>query len=491
MIDFNQIPSNIRVPGTYVEVTNILAQSGLQQLNTRILVIGQRTTSGTVSEGVPTLITSKQQAITSFGRGSILALMFSMLFDNNPYTEKWAVALNDNGAAVAASGTLVITGPATADGTINLYIGGVRVQVLVTSGEAQNAIASAINTAINANLDLPVTSTVSTNTVTITAKNKGEVGNEIDLRLNLLGSLGGESTPSGVSIVITAMAGGATNPDVATAIAALPDEIYNFWLHPYTDSSNLTKIETELNSRWEPLRQLDGHALTAKGGSVSTLTTLGTSRNNQHSTILDAGLNSATPAFLWASAAMGQVAFAATNDPARPFNTLPLIGVYAPASEDRRTITERNTLLYDGIATHVVQRDGTVEIDRLITTYQLDTSGAPDASYLDANILFNLSYIKQTFVIRMRERFKRTKLADDGTIIAAGQAIVTPKSVRGEIISLARDWETLGLVQDIPSFIRLLVVERNLTDTTRLDILLPPTLVGGLQILAAQLAYLL
>lgn len=491
MIDFNQIPSNIRVPGAYVEVTNILAQSGLQQLNTRILVIGQRTSAGTVLEAVPTLITSKQQAITSFGRGSMLALMFSTLFDNNPFTEKWAVALNDNGSGVAATGTLTVTGPSTAAGTINLYIGGVRVQIAVASGDAQNTIATAINAAINANLDLPVTSGVSTNVVTLTARNKGDVGNQIDLRLNYRGALGGEATPAGVSIAIVQMASGATNPDVATAIAALPDEIYNFWIHPYTDSSNLTKIENELNDRWSPLRQLDGHALTGKAGSVATVAAFGLTRNNQHSTVLDSAFNSPSPAFLWGCACMGQAAFSATNDPARPFNTLPLIGILAPPAEDRRTITERNTLLYDGIATHVVQRDGTVEIDRLITTYQLDSASAPDSSYLDANILFNLSYIKQTFVIRMRQRFSRVKLADDGTIISAGQAIVTPKSVRGEIISLARDWEVLGLVDDIPSFISLLIVERNITDNTRLDILLPPTLVSGLQILAAQLAYLL
>lgn len=491
MIDFNQIPSNIRVPGAYVEVTNILAQSGLQQLNTRILVIGQRTSAGTILEGIPTLITSKQQAITSFGRGSMLANMFSTLFDNNPFTEKWAVALNDNGSGVAATGTLTVTGPATADGTINLYVGGVRVQALVLSGDAQNTIATALAAAINANADLPVTAAASTNVVTVTAKNKGECGNQIDLRLNYLGTLGGESTPAGVSIAIVAMASGATNPDIATAIAALPDEIYNFWIVPYSDAANLNKLDAELNDRWSPLRQLDGHALIAKAGSVSTVGTFGQTRNNPHVSCMDAAFNSPSPAYLWASATMGQVAFSATNDPARPFNTLPLVGILPPPAADRRTITERNTLLYDGIATHVVTRDNTVEIERLITTYQLDSASAPDSSYLDANILFNLSYIKQTFVARMRQRFSRVKLADDGTITAAGQAVVTPKSVRGEIISLARDWQLLGLVDDIPSFIQLLLVERDITDRTRVNILLPPTLVSGLQILATQLAYLL
>jgi phage tail sheath gpL-like len=488
-MEFDTIPINLRVPGVYVEVSNELAQGNLAQLNTRILAIGQRLGTGTVLAGVPTLVTSKQQAVTYFGRGSLLANMFSTLFDNNPYTEKWAVALDDNGAGVAATGTLTVTGPATASGTINLYIAGVRVQALVTSGDAQNTIAAAINAAINANLDLPVTSSVTTNVVTVTARNKGEVGNTIDLRLNYLGALGGESTPSGVSVAIVGMASGATNPLISTAIAALPEEIYNFWVVPYTDTTNLNALDTELNSRWAYNRQLDGHVLIGKAGSVSTLTTLGDTRNNQHMSILDCGNNSPSPAYTWISAAIGQIGFSATNDPARPFHTLPLTDVLPPALEDRRTLTEMQTLLENGIATTRVARDGTVQLDRVITTYQTNPVGQPDASYLDATTLFNLSYIKQTFVARMTERFPRVKLAQDGTILAPGQAIVTPKAVKGECISWFRDLEFIGLVQDMESFKSQLLVEIAADDSTRLNIMLPPTLVNGLEVMATKLAF--
>lgn len=489
MINFFQIPVNLRAPGVYVEVTNILAQSGLSQLNTRILTIGQRLSAGTVAEGVPTLVTSKEQAVTFFGRGSMLANMFSTLFDNNPYTEKWAVALDDAPAAVAATGTLTITGPATASGTINLYIGGVRVQCAVTEGDVQNTIATNLRNAINDNPDLPVDAAATTNVVTVTASNAGAVGNTIDLRLNYLGILGGETTPAGVAILIVQMSGGATNPDVGTAIAALPDEIFNFWLVPYTDTANLTEIYEELESRWNPLRQLDGFAMTAAEGSVSTLTTLGSNYNSQFLSIFDAAFNSPTPPHIWASALVGQVAFSATNDPALPFNTLQLIGILPPPPEDRRTISERNTLLYDGIATHKVLRDGTVVIDRLITTYQTNTSGQPDASYLDANTLFNLSYIKQDYVDHMSSVFARFKLAQNGTIINPGQAITTPSAVAGEIIGRFKLWESIGLVQDLESFKSQLVVEINGADPTRLDVLMPPTLVSGLQIIATQLAF--
>jgi len=490
-ISFNQIPNNIRVPGVYAEVTNQLAQSAQSQ-NTRILVIGQRLSTGTVTAGVPTLITTKEQAITSFGRGSMLANMFDTLFANNPYTEKWAVALDDNGAGAKAVGKVSITGPATAAGTINLYIGGVLVQCAVASGDAATAVATALAAAINAAHDLPVTAAVNgTNAyeVDVTYRHKGLVGNLLPMRLNYRGALGGETTPAGLIIAITQLANGTANPDIATAISALPDEIFNFWLMPYIDATNLIKLENELISRWGPMRMLEGHGFLASPGSVSELSTLGNSRNNEFSGIMDAALSSPTPSYLWAAAVCGQVAFAATNDPARPFNTLELVGVLPENDEDKRNITERNTLLYDGISTHTVSRSGAVRIDRLITTYQFNSAGVPDSSYLDANTPLTLSYLRQSIRARISQKFPRHKLAADGTRFGEGQAIVTPKILKAEIIAAAAEWEEAGLIQNIDDFKQNLIVEINANDKTRVDVMMPPTLVGQFQIAAFQIAF--
>ena len=52
----------------------------------------------------------------------MLAEMFAVLFDNNKFTEKWAVALDDAGGATASTGSYVASGTATADGTVYMYI---------------------------------------------------------------------------------------------------------------------------------------------------------------------------------------------------------------------------------------------------------------------------------------------------------------------------------------------------------------------------------
>jgi phage tail sheath gpL-like len=494
-ISFNQIPANLRVPGVYVEVDNTRAQSGLAQLNTRILVFGQRLATGTVLAHVPTLVTSKAQAVQYFGQGSMLANMFATLFDNNPYTEKWAIAVDDNGAGVKAAGLIDFAGSAaTESGTLNIYIGGELIQVAIAAGDDDNTIATATAAAINANLDLPVTATVldddDDNSVTVTYRHKGAVGNELNMRLNYRGALGGEATPAGVTVALTQLTSGATNPTLTSAIAAIPDEIYNYWLMPYVDATSLAAMEGELSSRWSPLQMLEGHCFTAASDTVSNLSTLGNSRNSQFMTILDTSNDSPTPCYLWAAAMAGQVAYAATNDPARPFGTLPLVGVKAPRPENRRTMSERNTLLYDGISTHKVTRSGEVQLERIITTYQLNASDMPDASYLEANTMFVVSYLRQDLRAELTQKFPRQKLADDGTRFGAGQAIITPKLVKAIIVARAGLWEEAGLIENIAQLKQDLIVERSQVDRTTINIMVPPDIINPLHIFATMLSFI-
>lgn len=489
-VNFNQIPSNIRVPLSYIEIDASNASQNLQR-NTRILVIGQRLSTGTVAAGIPTLITSYSQAVSSFGQGSMLANMFKTLFDNNPYTEKWCVAVDDNGSGTAASGTITMVGTATAAGTINLYIGGVLVQAAVATSDTVTTQATAIAAAINANTDLPVTASPSAGVVTVTYRHKGLVGNTLDMRLNYRGTLSGEALPAGTAATIVQLASGATDPSMSAAISALPEQIFDYWLIPYISSGVLDAFDTEMNSRWSPLRMLEGHVFTSGIGSVSTLGTLGNTRNNQYMTILDGGYNCPTPPYLFAAAMVGQVALSATNDPARPFTTLPLVDILPMPLQNRRTLSEKNTLLYDGIATHMVTDSGEVLLERVITCYQKNSFSVADTAWLDLNTPLTLSYLRQTLRARMSTKFARMKLADDGTIFGAGQSIVTPKIIRSEIIALAGEWQELGLVEDMEQFKADLIVERDLTDPTRVNAQLRPNLVNQFYVFAAQISFIL
>jgi phage tail sheath gpL-like len=147
--------------------------------------------------------------------------------------------------------------------------------------------------------------------------------------------------------------------------------------------------------------------------------------------------------------------------------------------------------LNNGIATNAIDGDGTVRVQRLITTYQTSASGAPDVSYLDANTPYTLSYMRQTLLNRIKLKYPRHKLADNGTRIPVGQAMVTPNTVKAEIVSLAYAWLDMGLLENIEQFAEELIVERNLSDRTRIDVVLPPDIVNQFRVFAASIQFIL
>jgi phage tail sheath gpL-like len=481
------IPSNLRIPFVAVEFDPSRAQQGPALLAYRALIIGQKISAGTATANTLVKVTSADQVATLAGRGSMLHRQAKAWFANNAFTETWLGVLDDNGAGVAATGTLTVTGPSTAAGTLSLYIGGQLVQVAVTSGMAQNDIATAIAAAVTAATDLAVTAAAVTNVVTLTCRHKGTFGNDINLRLNYQD---GEATPAGVSVAIVAMASGATNPVLTTLIAAMGDTWFNVLAHGYTDATSLTAIEAELASRFGPSRMIDGVAITSASGTQGTLGTLGDGRNSPHNCIVaQAGKTPITHPAEYAAAVAAAVALSAAADPARPFQTLPLAGVKAPAEADLFTKAERNLMLFDGISTSKVAAGGICQIERLVTTSQTNAAGSADTSYLDATTMFTLMYARYSFRARVLSKYPRHKLANDDTRAAAGQPIVTPKLMKAEAVSWFRDLEALGLFEGFDQFKTDLVVARNATDPNRLDVLLPPDLINQLIVTAASIQF--
>lgn len=484
MISFNTIPANVRVPLFYAEVDN--SQAGYFTQNQRTLLIGQKLAAGDAVANTPILVSRSDEAKSRFGIGSMLARMHEIYRANDLTGEIWCLPLDDNGAGAAATGTLTVTGPATAAGTLNLYVGAQRVQVAVASGDAQNSIAAAINTAINADTTLPVTSTVLANVVTVAARHKGTLGNAIKLQLNYRGYAGGESTPAGVAVAIVAMASGTTDPSLTTALAALGDDEYDFIIMPYTDSTSLDALKTLMNDstgRWAYNRQIFGHVYAAKADTFANLVTLGTARNDQHVTI--AGYETGVPNTPWDYAA----AYGARNavyiaaDPARPTQTGELIGILPAAAGGRFIQTERQTLLNSHIATSYLG-GGAVRIERAITTYGVNAWGQTDPSYLDSETLHTLAYVLRRLRYNVTQKYPRHKLADDGTRFGAGQAIVTPSVVRGEILSEYAALEEMGIVENAKEFAKHLIVERDANNPNRLNVLYPPDLVNQLRVFA-------
>jgi phage tail sheath gpL-like len=486
-ISFNNIPGNLRVPLAYFEMDN--SRAGTSRGNQNALLLCTVPAGAALAPNTPTLIVSADHARSLAGPGSALGRQCQRWFQNNRSTPLYALAAQQTAAYTASAGAVEWTGPCLGSGTIPLRIGGRLCRVIVSTGDDDETIAQAVADAINADPTLGVTASIPTATperTNITAAQAGILG-RMDLRLGFFGAVAGEIMPAGVTGTITPMTAGAGSPDVAALLSGLGDAAFDFVMSPWTSGQDLDDLDEffdDTTGRWSWSSQLYGHGFASAEQTVGGLSALGNSRNGQHACIFGF-FGSPTPHDEWLTAYVGQAAGSLIVDPARPVQALPLLGVIAPPLDDRFTILERQVLYFDGIASYYASDDGTVYIDRLITTYRTNQWGAPDDSYLDVETLFTAQYFNRFMKNRILIKFPRHKLADDGTRFGAGQAIVTPSIVRAEMVAAYGELEDLGLMENMDGFNDALIVERNAQDPNRVDVLLPPDFVNQLRIFAA------
>lgn len=483
-MNFQNIPSNLRTPLFFAEFDN--SQANTATANQRTLIIGQMLTNAVVNPNIPVIESSASNTAGIYGAGSMLHNQMTGYLANDIAGEIYLLPLVDGAAMVAATGTITVTTAPSATGVISLYVAGQRVQITVLNTDTVTSIAAALAVAINATIALPVTATAAAGVVTLTAKNKGAHGNTIDLRLNYLGSAGGEVTPAGLGITLGTMASGAGAPDMTTALANLGDRTFDFIVTPYTDTTSLDVLKgllSDATGRWSYASQLYGHVFGAVSGTYGQLTTTGEARNDQHATLLGV-YDSPTPAYVWSSAVTGAVAGSLRNDPGRPLQTLTIAGVLAPPLASRFELTERNNLLYSGISTFTVADDNTVQVENLITTYQTNKYGDADDSYLQVETLFLLMFVTRFIRTQVTSKFARMKLAADGTRFAPGSAIVTPNIIRAELIAQYTQLEYSGYVQDSKAFAAGLIVTKSTTNPNRVDVLWDGVLINQLRVFA-------
>ena len=483
-IGFSNIPADIRVPLFYAEMDNSAANSASSAM--RRLLVGQvNDTANSESIGKLVLVSSVALAKSIGGQGSMLAAMYETWRKTDPIGEIWCLPLQ-NETGESASATVTIAGSATEAGLLNLYVGGVRVQAVVPEAATAAVAAGALAVKINASPDLPVTASAESGVVTLTCKWTGESGNDISIAMNRLGKSNGESTPAGLTVTVTAMASGVGAPDAVDAIAALGDEPFEFLCQPWSDTTTLNVWRDAMDDstgRWSWAKQLFGHVYSAKRGTLGTLVAAGQARNDQHMTIQGVEPGVPQPVWVIAAALAARTAVFISADASRPTQSGSLPGLDPAPASDRFTLTERQSLLSYGIATAYFE-GGYVRIQRSITTYQKNAYGQADNSYLDSETMHQSAFIVRRMQSVITSKYGRHKLASDGTRFGAGQPIVTPATIRGELIAQYAKLEMEGHVENADLFAEHLIVERDSNDPSRVNVLFPPDYINGLRIFA-------
>lgn len=486
-ISFNSIPSGWKLPLYYVETDP--SKAGQDVMDLPIMLVGQKLSSGLAAADTPIAIGSVAQAQAQFGIGSMLERMVNAFFKGNQAQTVWCLPVVEPAAGAVAAGAFVITGTATAAGTLSAYIAGQRVQVAVNVGDTAAVVATALYNAINAATTLPVTATNGTpGTASLAARWKGASGNDVQLSVNFGGAAAGEALPAGISVAITAMSGGTASPTLTNGVAALGEDSYEFVALPFADSTSLGAFEAEFGfgdaGRWGWLRQLYGHVFSAMRGTYSALITFGATRNTGVTAIHPVEAQVQSPIWEVVAASVAQISRALINDPARPLQTLPLTGIVGAPRGARFAALERNALVNAGFATLSYRSDNTMQIEREATTYKTNAYGVADGAYSLVTTLATLAKLFRNQKAAITLKYGRHKLANNGTRFGPGQAIVTPNIIRGELVAQYQIDEEAGLVENAAAFAANLIVERDASDTNRLNVLYPPDLVNQLRIFA-------
>ena len=453
-IPFKFYPANQRTHGVFAEINPQLSGGAGSQ---RTLIVGQMRAVGTAEAGVAFLGTSQPAVNLAAGAGSILARMYQQYRGQDSFGETWLLPLADPSGGVAASNIILFAGTTTAAGTVSLYVGGTLYAVPVASGTAAAAVAASVAAAVAADPDALATASMTNGQLTFTANNQGVVGNEIDVRINYLGTAGGEALPPGLtfSAANPQLINGAGVPTTGlqAALPSLGDMTFDGIVSPFTDGATLNVLAAFLSDsvgRWSWQQQLYGFVFTAIRGTAGALTTFGTGRNDY--TMSGMGFyDSPTPAWLWAADYAGAAMVSLRADPGLPLQELAL-NVLAPPVASRFPIAIRNTLLFDGISTFVVNDAGQAIIDQAITFYQQDASLAPDTTWLYVETPFQVVDLTRDMRNRLQTTYGRKKLVADGSNIAGGSNQVTAQTVLATALGIYKGYCDAGRAQNYAAF---------------------------------------
>jgi phage tail sheath gpL-like len=482
---------NVRYP--LVQIAFDSSQAGPSSAPKYTLLIGQVTTDipGVIVQGL-----SNSLVNALCGSGSHLAMMYANNVLNDPTGTIFLLPLPDAEDSTAAAGSYSITGPATGNGTLVPMVMDIEVPVGVISGQTGAQIATNMVAAINAMPGLPVTAAIDeTNAfqVDLTAKNKGTLGNRINLSLNYYGLAGGEQLPSGLTVAITAMSGGATDPSLAGVAALVADKPYRFILHPYSSEPEMEVFAAMMSfqgGRWDPTRGSWGGCFTARQDLAANLLTYGPSNNDSHSTVMAYETGSPTPPWKWVAAVIGAATSSMRGDnnmpPQRPTQFLQVQGVLAPntsnGGEDAwSALPEQNSLLGVGLGTTFYSSSGGVFIQRMPTTYQTNAEGQPSQAYYDTEDMYLLMAQSDYLLGWYTSKYPQVLIADTGSTFGSGLPIVTTTSLKCDLVAAYTNMQQMGWVDDVAAFTAACTVVQSPTNPNGVSILFTPFNIEGLR----------
>ena len=484
---FDQIPYTIQRPGEYVEIKPVYNNLGPLPFPARALIIGQKIAS---APGATLVINNNVQrpadATGAYGAGSQIDRMATAYFAANSTVPVDVVAVSPATGATAASGTITVSGAWTQAGTIAVGVSGVRVQAGFASTDSVTAVAADWVAAANAIPSLPVTAANVAGVITLTAKDPGLGGNAIRIKLN---PAPGDTLPPGMTATVVAMSGGATDPDITTVWPVIAGTWYTDIVIAWSGAPNLAGFSAELVRRYGAMVRQDAHGYFGSSGSFGAALAIQAETNGQYMTFLPIRNPHSTP---WETAASlaGVCAAKSLDDPARQLRGLALPGIVGPDPNDAFNSTEQELLLEGGCSTFGVHTDGTVVLQRVVTTYLTNSQGVADPAWHDIMTPKTATRVRYDWRTYFALTYPRNKLADDGSLAAEyDPTVCTPRRAAGSWAARYLVYAKAGWLESEEANIKAAVFARDVTDRNRLNAKQPIQIIGNQMILAAQIQF--
>ncbi|WP_278368063.1 phage tail protein [Acetobacter orientalis] len=490
-ITIDEVPANWAVPGSYTQVRSRKSGQTLAGMPLRVLLIGVLSAKG---NGTPLTvypnITSAAAAAALAGSGSAAAQMVSAFVTDALYTVFDLLLVAPAAGATSAVWTVTPTGPATAAGTVAIEVNGYRVPGTVTKDMTAAQIGAALQSAwtddLAAKTGCAMSVDAASGKLTLTAIDTGAWTNDIDVRASTRYGDG----VAGITLTVDATTKGAGTPDITDALSLVSKTWYTDMAWITADQPNLAVLATEASRRFNAMIKLDTHVYVGLRATYGAALALSETQNSKFSSILVA--NNARFAPWEAAGALCAVASAALNiDPARQLRTLALTALAGRGPDDADHFDDamRNVLLNNGMSTFLVQQDGTLQLERVVTCNLLDDTGLPDKDWQDIMSPKVASRVRYEWNTYVTQTWPRAKLADNGSPLATktGSNVVTCDTLQLSWVGQSTLYADAGWIDDVDTLSPQAVFERDATDRSRVSSQLIINRMGSLMVVANSL----
>jgi phage tail sheath gpL-like len=391
-----------------------------------------------------------------------------------------AVNGTDPGSA-PAEGALSCDGIATAAGEGTVTIGGVAAVFAVLKDMTAASVLSAARAAIQKTLEMPVIAgDVANGEIPLTAKWSGAGGNDIRIEI--------DCDVEGLTFGITAMSGGAVDPDVTPALEKIGQVWETFILSclPYGNHSRLDKYQTFAEGRWGELEKKP--CLVAHGcvDDFATRTAITDIRKTDYANFLVQSTGSPELPFVIAARGLvNDIMTTANSNPPTGYHGL-LTGLRAGDDESQENYATRNNAVSKGASTNV--KNGSVaELNDIITFYHPDGESIPSRRYVVdivklMNVVFNIRLIMEA------DELKGAPLVSDATATTNPKA-VQPKTIKTALMNLANSLAAYAIIQE-PAFSKEnMTVQISSQNPKRLDVKFPCKLSGNVEVTSTDIYF--